>query len=112
MSQEGHEVLELWRYRGDRLSGWKWESITLTPQEKQKAYWNAHYEAVRLLEKIGIKWPTKRRIPTFYLRNKILRKYKDAPQEVIRDIIYTLDVMVKMRIEGAEPSHSPKGIYT
>ncbi len=83
----------------------------MSPQEKQKAYWNAHFEAVRLLGKLGLKWPSKRRISPFYMRNHILKTYKDADQQLTTDIVYILDVLVKMRIEGAEPEHTKQGVY-
>lgn len=84
----------------------------MTLQEKQKAYWNAHFETVRLLGILGIKWPSKQRIPTFYLRNKIHKLYKDADPELLKAITYLIDVLVKMRQEGAEPVHTKEGFYT
>jgi hypothetical protein len=84
----------------------------MTLQEKQKAYWNAHFETIRLLSGLGIKWPSKQRIPTFYLRNKIRKLYADAAPQLLTDITYLLDVLVRMRTEGAEPTHTKEGFYT
>lgn len=84
---------------------------SLTLKEKQKAYWNAHFEAIRLLGSIGIVCNPRQRLSPFYLRNKVVKNFKDKPDDVRKELVKTLDILVLMRKAGAEPQHS-KGMYT
>lgn len=75
-------------------------------------YWEVQMQTCLNLELLGIRWEAINRLPLFKMRTRLVREFKDHPeQSLVSDTIFLLDELSRMRQMGYETRHKDNRYY-
>ncbi len=72
-----------------------------------QTYWEIQMQTCLALELLGISLPVNQRLPLFQMRMRLLREFKDHPdQTLVSDTVFMLDELSRLRQLGMESKHN------